>query len=235
MDQALYLMDSYMKEFDAKIIKVNQNEVVLDKTLFYPEGGGQPHDTGKFIRSGEEFKVINVRKSGGDIIHVVDRVGLNVGDVVHGIIDWERRYKLMRMHTASHIISAVIHQQCGALITGNQLGLEESRIDFNLEYFDRNVIEACVEKANEIIAQGLQVKSYFLPREEALKIPSISKLASQRLPSTELLRIVEIPGVDIQADGGTHVKNTSEIGRIVVKKLENKGKNNRRIYFSLQK
>jgi len=104
-----------------------------------------------------------------------------------------------------------------------------------LEYFDRNVIEACVEKANEIIAQGLQVKSYFLPREEALKIPSISKLASQRLPSTELLRIVEIPGVDIQADGGTHVKNTSEIGRIVVKKLENKGKNNRRIYFSLQK
>lgn len=224
-----------MREFDAKVIKVNQNQVVLDKTLFYPEGGGQPYDTGRLIKDREEFKVIEVKKSGGDIVHVVDRPGLSVGDMVHGIIDWERRYKLMRMHTAAHIISAVIHQQCGALITGNQLGLEASRIDFNLEYFDRNVIEACVQKANEIIAQGLQVKSYFLPREEALKIPSVSKLASGRLPEVELIRIVEVPGVDIQADGGTHVRNTSEIGRIVVEKLENKGKNNRRIYFSLQK
>ncbi len=234
MTELLYMRDCYLKEFDASVVSVEGNLVELDKTAFYPLGGGQPNDTGKIFSNSREFSVVNVFKKEGKVFHEVDKEGLKPGDKVKGIIDWKRRYKLMRMHTAAHVLSEVIHRETKALITGNQLGLEHSRIDYNLENFDREKILECVERANEIIKKDLPVKIYFLKREEALKIPNISKLAKFVPPNLPELRIVEIEGFDIQADGGTHVKRLSEIGKIKIVKMENKGKNNRRVYYELE-
>jgi misacylated tRNA(Ala) deacylase len=234
MTKLLYLTDCYLKEFDAKVISSQKNLVELDQTAFYPLGGGQPNDKGKIIADNQEFQVVNVFKQEGKVFHQLDKDGIKEGTLVHCIIDWERRYKLMRMHTAAHVISEVINRETNALITGNQLDVEKSRIDFNLESFDRRKIEECIEKANEIIRKDLPVKIYFLKREEAMKIPKITKLANVLPPTLPELRIVEIVGFDLQADGGTHVKSLSEIGEIVLEDMVNKGKNNRRIYYSLK-
>ncbi len=235
MAEALYLNDSYLKEFDAIVIESKEidksNVIALDRTAFYPRGGGQPSDTGKLIVNNEEVKVIEVYKYDNEIYHVIDKP-LEKGLKVKGVIDWDRRYRLMRMHTAAHLISAIIGEE-GVMITGNQLGIERSRIDFNLEQLDREKIKACIDKANQLIEKGANVKVYYLPREEALKIPTISRLAKGLLDLKEF-RIVEIEGIDKQADGGTHVRNIKEIGRIELLKIENKGKNNRRLYFTIK-
>ena len=136
------------------------------------------------------------------------------------------------MHTAAHLISAILYKHEQVLITGNQLGIDKSRIDFNLEKLDREKIKQYIDEANQLIEKGADVKIYFLPREEALKIPTISRLAKGLLDLKEF-RIVEIEGIDIQADGGTHVRNIKEIGNIELLKIDNKGKNNRRLYFTL--
>ncbi|MFA5076863.1 MAG: alanyl-tRNA editing protein AlaXM [Candidatus Micrarchaeia archaeon] len=235
MDEPLYLQDSYCRECDAKVLEILEpKKIVLDKNIFYPRGGGQAMDKGQFVRGTDIFNVVNVEKREGKIVHEVDREGLAVGDSVHCILDWERRYALMRMHTAAHILAATFVNETGALITGNQLEVDKTRFDFALENFDRAKFDEVVKKANETIAKSIELKIYSLPREEALKIPGVVKLANALPPSISILRIVEIPGADIQADGGTHVKNTSEIGRIEILKLENKGAANRRIYFTLR-
>lgn len=234
MNEPLYLENSYLEECTAKIIELTEpKKIVLDKNIFYPRGGGQPSDKGQIIRRGEIFNVLNVEKREGKIIHELDREGLQVGDEVQCRLDWERRYRLMKMHTAAHILAGVFAEETGALITGNQLEEDKSRFDFSLENFDRAKFDDIVKKTNEIIAKNIELKIYSLPREEAMKIPGIVKLASALPPNISVLRIVEIPGVDIQADGGTHVRNTSEIGRIKILKLENKGMVNKRIYFTL--
>ena len=139
----------------------------------------------------------------------------------------------MRMHTAAHIIDAVLYNEAGALCTGNQLGLDKSRIDFSLDVLDRDKMQQYIDMANEWVHKSIDVKIYFLPREEALKIPGVVKLAAVMPPEVKELRIVEIPGIDLQADGGTQVNNTSEIGKISLVSVENKGKNNRRMYYTL--
>lgn len=234
MTEPLYMTDCYTKEFDATVVSVNEKNVELNKTVFYPAGGGQPTDTGKIIADNQEFVVKNVFKKEGKVWHELDKEGLNAGSSVHGILDWDRRYKLMRMHTSAHLISEVFHRESGVLITGNQLDVDQSRIDYSLEDFDREKINQYIEKANGIIQKDLPVKIYFLPREEALKIPNISKLASFIPPNVPELRIVEIVGFDMQADGGCHVKSLKEVGSIEVVKMENKGKNNRRLYYTLK-
>ena len=234
MKEALYLEDSYLKEFEAEVLELKDNKyIVLDKTAFYPNSGGQPHDTGVFFRNNEEFPMVYVGKFSGNISHEVSKPGLNKGYKIIGKINWDRRYVLMRMHTAAHILSGIFHKEAGALITGNQLDLDKSRIDFSLENFDREKINRYIAKANEIVKNSLQIKTYFLKREEAMKIPDVVKLASVFPPDVENLRIVEIDGFDKQADGGTHVKNTSEVGTIEFIKAENKGKSNRRVYYRL--
>ncbi len=233
MTRKLYWEDSYMKEFEANVISVNDNLIELDQTAFFATGGGEPNDTGKLFTKGDEFIVSDVSKSGDMILHKVDKEGLKTGDRIEGIIDWDRRYRLMRMHTASHLLSAIIHTETGALISGGGLDLDKSRIDFNLEEFDREKFTAYVKKANELIKRNAQVKSYFMNREEAMKIPGIIKLLEALLPDINNLRIVEIEGVDIQADGGNHVKSLDELGTIEIVKMENKGKSNRRMYFTL--
>jgi Ser-tRNA(Ala) deacylase AlaX len=234
MTELLYMKDSYLKEFDATVISVDGNFIELDKTAFYPFGGGVPNDTGKLICNGSEFLVKNVSKKFGKVLHEVDKEGLKIGDSIKGVIDWERRYRFMRMHTAAHLLSEVFNKESGALITGNQLDLEQSRIDYDLENFNRDKINEYFRKANEIVQKDLPVKIYFMKREEAMKIPTITKLANVLPPNVPELRIVEIVGFDIQADGGTHVNSLKEIGEIQLVKIENKGKNNRRVYFALK-
>ena len=230
MTEKLFAKDSYIKEFEAIVVAVNSNEIELDKTAFYPEGGGQPSDNGKFLCHGKEYYVTLVRKQVGKIVHLVEEEGLKSGDKIKGIIDWERRHTLMRMHTAAHILSAVINRKTGALITGNQLGIEQSRIDFSLDNFDKALIESYVNEANNEIQRNQEIKTYFVDKNH--QDASLSKLAAG-IGDVEDVKIVEIGDVDKQPDGGTHVKNTSEVGRIIFLKAENKGKNNRRIYFTL--
>lgn len=234
MTKKLYWKDSYMKEFEANVVSINGDFVELDSTAFYPVGGGEPYDIGKLISNGQEFQVTEVTKDGDRVLHKIDKEGLKVDDKIKGIIDWDRRYRLMRMHTAAHLLSALINKETGALITGGNLDLDKSRIDFNLETFDREKLIAIVNKANELIKQDAEVKSYIMKREDALKIPDIIKLAEAAPPDVDELRIVEIAGIDKQADGGNHVGSLKEIGRIEIVKLENKGKNNRRLYYNLK-
>lgn len=233
MTKKLYWEDSYMEKFEATVLSVNVDLVELNQTAFFPTGGGEPNDTGKLTVDGNEFNVIDVFKSGEDILHKVDKEGLQINQTVKGMIDWERRYRLMKMHTASHLLSSIFHKETGALISGGSLDVDKSRIDFNVEEFDREKFLGYVERANELIKQDAEVKSYFMKREEAMKIPGIVKLLEALPPSVENLRIVEIEGIDIQADGGNHVKNLDELGTIEIVKMENKGKSNRRLYFTL--
>lgn len=226
--------DCYIKEFDASVININGKYVFLDKTAFYPNSGGQPHDTGILVHNGEEFKVIYTAKLNGNISHEVDKVGLKIGDKVIGKIDWNRRYLFMRYHTASHVLSGLINRETGAKITGNQISEDKTRIDFDLENFDREKIKEWENEANKIIEQGRNVILKILPREEAFKIPAIVKLRMAFPENIKNIRIVEIEDFDQQACAGTHVKNTKEIGKIEIIKTENKGKNNRRIYFVLK-
>ncbi|MBI4150490.1 alanyl-tRNA editing protein [Candidatus Woesearchaeota archaeon] len=235
-EEALYMDDSYLKEFDATVIGIKDGKhIFLDKTAFYPTGGGQPCDYGSLIRKsdGKRFDVVNVAKMDGKIAHELREPGLQEGDHVHGGIDWERRYKLMRMHTAAHLLSAMCFKM-GAKMTGNQLGTDESRIDFDLEQFDKERITQQVAMLNESMKRDAPVKVYYMDREEALKDPEMVKLAKILPPAVERLRIVDIKDMDRQADGGTHVKSTKEVGEIVITKMENKGKSNRRVYFTLK-
>jgi Ser-tRNA(Ala) deacylase AlaX len=234
MTKALFLVDSYLKESKATVISVkNGKYVILDQTIFYPKGGGQPHDTGKLIKGNDVYNVVYVGKFSGEISHEVDRAGLQAGDEVCCVLNWDRRYKLMRSHTAAHLFASLLNQGTGALTTGNQLEEDHVRFDFSLAKFDRELLEEYVAEANKLFGTDVPVKWYELPKEEALKIPGVVKMAKAFPPDLPFLRIVEIVGYDRQADGGTHVRNLREVGKIVLIKTENKGKSNRRVYFKL--
>jgi misacylated tRNA(Ala) deacylase len=217
--------------FTAKVVSVEGQAVVLDQTLFYPRGGGVACDTGKLDKS----RVQETTKSEDKILHMIDSPGsLKPGDKVVGEIDWQRRHQLMKMHTAGHLLSSLFYSRANCRITGNQIDVDRSRMDFDLESFDRTKIEGYVAEANELIKKDAPVKTYFLKREEALKLPDMVKLAEAAPPADAQLRIVEIERVDRQADGGLHVSHLNEIGQIQLLKLENKGKTNRRLYYDLK-
>ncbi len=240
MEKALYMDDSYLKEFEATIESVKDGKyIILDQTALYPLGGGVSYDTGVLIKNNsendnEEFPVIYVGKFDGKISHETSKPGLEQGDKIIGKINWERRYKLMRLHTTAHLLAAIFNTKGKALITGNQIETEKSRMDFNLENFDRSMIDEYFKLANELVQKDAPVKISYMKREEALKIPDMVKLAGKMPPEVETLRIVEIEGIDTQADGGCHVKSLKEIGKIELLGLDNKGKNNRRVYFSVE-
>lgn len=231
--KAIYIEDSYLRDFNATAESAFEDRITLDKTAFYPTSGGQPSDMGIIFRGGEEFKVLKVDALDVGIIHTVDREGLKPGDRVHALLDWERRYRFMRSHTACHILSAVIFQKTGAKITGNQIDLSRSRVDFSLESFDKAKMNEYVDEANRLIRENRPVKTRVLPRDEALRIPDLVRLAMD-LPDREEIRVVEIEDIDTQACGGTHVRSTGEIKGIKMIKAENKGKSNRRVYFALE-
>ncbi len=236
MTKLLCLDDSYLRECEATVVSVSGKDVVLDQTVFYPRGGGQPSDTGTLIAGdGSGYRVEEVSKKEGVIVHSIEggTPPIVPGMRVRCVIDWDRRYKLMRMHTAAHVLGATMHRELGVLISGNQLEEDRARFDFTLGSFDRPKFEEVVRKANDALSSGVELRVYSLPREEAMKIPGVVKLAGALPPQISVLRIVEIPGIDVQADGGTHVRSLREVGRISILRLDNKGKDNRRIYFTL--
>lgn len=231
--KAIYLDDSYIRAFDAIVLSASGDQIILDKTAFYPASGGQPSDQGSLCKADEDFKVLEAMILDGQIAHIVDRDGLKSGDTVHAALDWERRHRFMRGHTACHILSAVIFRETGAKITGNQIDMSRSRVDFSLESFDKAKMNEYVEEANRLIRENRPVKIRVLSRGEALAIPDLVRLAME-VPNRDEIRVVEIEGIDAQACGGTHVNSTGEIGRIKMIKAENKGKSNRRVYFALE-
>ena len=231
----LYLHDSYIKEFEAKIQKVNGNEVTLNQTIFHPLTGGVAYDTGYLQSNSDKHAVLRVEidRETKEITHILDNAtGLKPDDTVKGMITWERRYNLMRLHTAAHLIAAVMYRDYDARITGGQVDPDVAKLDFNLPKTDREIFEDAIAKANMEIKKKTPLKIYFLNREEALKIPGVVKLAERMPPDAKEHRILEIPGIDLQADGGPHVNNTSEVGVISLVKIENKGKTQRRVYFT---
>jgi misacylated tRNA(Ala) deacylase len=236
MVKALYMDDSYLKEWDAKVESVSQQKfVILDKTAFFPKGGGVEYDTGTItIKNNDEFNVVYTGKFSGNISHEVNKEGLKEGDLVHCKLDWERRYLLMRYHTAIHVLSGVLFNENDLKVTGNQLTTEKARIDLNMEKMDVDVIKVAIEKSNEIIKKELPVEIYYKSREETEKEPDLFKLAIGFPHDIKTSRIVDIIGFDRQADGGCHVKNLKEIGRIMFKDYVNKGKNFKRVYFTVE-
>jgi misacylated tRNA(Ala) deacylase len=233
--EPLYLRDCYLKSWKTGVKSAKGKFIVLEETGFYPKSGGQPWDTGtmKRVSDGKVFKVVYAGKFSGEISHEVDQEGLKPGDEVGCQIDWERRYLFMRYHTAAHVLSKIIYNETGAVISGNQIGEDRTRIDFDLDEFEKESIQGYVDKANEMIRAGREVRTEFLPYEEAIKIPDFVRTRGDLLQKIKILRVINIVGFDKQACGGTHLRNISEIGRIKLLKTENKGKNNRRVYFSI--
>lgn len=231
--EALYLEDSYLQNFEATVERVSDEKfVVLNHTAFYPNSGGQPHDLGVLVQDEREFPLAYVGTFGGKISHEIETSGLETGDAVAGRIDWNRRYRFMRSHTACHILSAMIFRESNAKITGNQIGEDKSRVDFSLKDFNREKLANYVAMANQVIEENRSVITKIISREEAMEMPDLIRLAKE-VQDREEIRIVEIEGVDLQACGGTHVKSTREIGQIEMLKAQNKGKTNRRVYFGL--
>jgi len=226
----LYWEQPYSQDFTGNVISVDGPRVELDQTLFYPRGGGVSPDTGVM----DGVKVVETTKDGERILHTLESPpGFHQGQTVTGKVDWDRRHRLMRMHTAGHLLSALFYSRANCRITGNQIDVDRSRMDLNLESFDRSQIETFVDEGNRLISNDAPVKTYFLDRDEALKLPEMVKLAEATPPADDKLRIVEIAGIDKQADGGLHVAHLKEIGKIQLLKLENKGKTNRRLYYDV--
>lgn len=233
MVQLLYLHDCYLKAFDATVQSVQGQAVALDRTAFYAGGGGQPVDWGMLRWSGGEGRVTDVRKDGDIAWHTVDGPLPEAGTAVHGELDWDRRYAIMRHHSALHVLVGVVYRSFNALVTGGAIYPDRARMDFSLEDLNKDRVAAIEAEANRVIGEHRRVLVRFLPREEFDR-SDLVRLAKNLVPhGISEVRVVEIEGFDAQADGGTHVGNTSEIGRLIVTKTENKGKANRRLEIVL--
>ncbi|MEM1620276.1 MAG: alanyl-tRNA editing protein [Fervidicoccaceae archaeon] len=226
-----------MREFEAKVLSLEGNAVVLDETVFHPRPhGGLDCDVGELRSERGAAKVFEAIARGEDVLHVVDRPELfEPGQKVRGLIDWDRRYKMMRLHTAAHIFISILHGRYGALVTGGHVSPDYSRDDFDLELEDwRAAVKDAIEEVNEVAAKCVDVLVKWVSREEALAMPGIVKLAERLPPNVDKLRLVEIPGIDVQADGGPHVRNTCEVGEIVLLKTESRGRRRKRVYYTLK-
>lgn len=235
MTDILYMKDiegNYIREFDARVVKKKDNYVVLDRSAFYPLGGGQPSDTGVLRWEGGESRVSEVQKK-GMVKHVIS--GELPEGSVHAVIDWDRRYAHMKMHTAQHIISGVVYDMFGARTVGNQIHADRSRVDFSPAHLTEEDLGKIQGASNEVIQKGLPVKIYEEERDslESRTDPLRSNL--DLIPSSiKKLRIVEIAGFDVCPCAGTHVKTTSELGTLKITKKESKGKDKERITYILE-
>ena len=227
--------DSYLREIDADVTAVGRRGVVLDRTVFYPGGGGQPSDSGILMGDGEEYEVRRVRRDHGQYVHeMVGDSRLEVGAHVHGVIDWEHRYQLMRTHTALHILCGVVWREYGAQVTGGNMDPLRARMDFELESMSADFAESVEELINAEVAAERDVKVSVLPRGVAFQIPDLIRTKINLLPpQISEVRIIDIEGLDLQADGGTHVANTREVGRITVTGHESKGRINKRLRIAV--
>ena len=235
MTELLYQTDSNLREFEAHVIEVVDNGVVFDRTAFYPGGGGQPCDVGRLEAGGEHWGVRKVRQTDGRFVHYLDREPPSVGTLVAGFLDWERRYALMRTHTAMHILCGVIWRDYGASVTGGNMEPLRGRMDFEFERMQRELVSEIEEKINAEVAAARPVRVRVLPRAEAFQIPDLIRTKVNLLPAhITQVRVVEIEGLDMQADGGTHVANTAEVGPLRIADYKSKGRMNKRLVVALR-
>ena len=234
MTEPLYQNDSYLQTFDATITAVDSKNhgVVLDKTAFFPGGGGQPADFGTLTVGTQTFKVKRAQRISGKLVHLLEGGPLPaVGSQAQGQIDWAHRYMLMRTHTAMHILCGVIFRDYGASVTGGNMEPLKGRMDFEFETMRRELVDEINANINAEVTNARPVSWRELPRAEAFQIPDLIRTKINLLPEgIQKVRVVEIEGLDLQADGGTHVRNTSEVGSIRVVDYKSKGKINKRIY-----
>lgn len=238
MTRLLYQTDSYLRSFEAQVVASDEQGVALDQTAFYPGGGGQPHDTGRLIgEDGRQWQVTGMARRDGQIWHLLagGTPPPPAGAPVRGEIDWERRYQLMRTHTALHILCGVIWRDYGVLVTGGNMEPLRARMDFEFESMEKSLVQEIERAINQEVAAARPIRVHILPREEAFQIPDLIRTKINLLPPaiTEV-RVVEIVGLDMQADGGTHVANTREVGPIRVVDYMSKGKSNKRMIIALE-
>ena len=226
MTELLYLSDAYLRQFTATVTAVDSDRVALDRTAFYVTGGGQPHDTGRL----GDARVVEVRKDGGDVWHKVEGEVPAVGDEVECEIDWDRRHDLMRTHTALHVLCGVIWNEWGKAVTGGNMEPLSARMDFEFDPLPEGFGATVEALVNTELAAARPIEVSFLPRDVAVEDEDLIRTKVNLIPeSVKEIRVVDIVGLDKQADGGTHVKSTDEVGRIRVVKTESKGKGNKRI------
>jgi len=226
----LFIEDSYLKDFDATILNINSNKIILDRTAFYAKSGGQPGDIGKIILNGKEINIIDtVYDNKQNILHVCENSNdLKIDEKIKGKINWEIRYKHMRMHTALHLLCSLIPYD----VTGGQISYEKSRLDFNAD--DKIEKEEIENKINQLVKDDHEISYQWITLEELDNEPDLVRTMSVKPPRTNnKIRLVKIGSIDLQPCGGTHVKRTKEIGNIRIGKIENKGKMNRRVNLSI--
>ncbi len=228
--ELLYLNDAYQTGARAEVTAAEDGRVVLDRTVFYPTGGGQPYDTGTLRWDGGEARVTEVRKEGGDVWHTVEGDVPPVGTAVEAEIDWERRHRLMRTHTALHVLCGVIWNEWGVPVTGGNMEPLAARMDFELDPTPEGFGARVDELVAAEIAADRPIEVSFIPRAEAVLDEALIRTKVSLVPeSVAEIRVVDIVGLDKQADGGTHVRSTAEVGRVRVVKTESKGKGNKRV------
>ncbi|MGI9604047.1 MAG: alanyl-tRNA editing protein [Acidimicrobiales bacterium] len=237
MTDRLYLVDAYVQSFSATVtgVDVDAAAVTLDRTAFYPTGGGQPHDTGSLTGPDGVATVVDVRNRDGDVWHHLDGSLPTVGATVDGTIDWDRRHQLMRTHTAMHILCGVIWNEWGNAVTGGNMEPLTGRMDFEFDPLPDNFAARVTELVNAEIAANRPIQVSELPREQALADEDLIRTKVNLIPeSVTSIRVVDIVGLDKQADGGTHVASTGDVGHFVVTKTESKGKGNKRVRIALE-
>ena len=226
MTDLLFLRDAYLRSFDAAVTEVREHAVALDRTAFYPTGGGQPHDTGQL----GDAAVVDVRKEGNQVWHTLEGPVPELGAPALGEVDWERRHQLMRTHTALHILCGVIWNEWGTAVTGGNMEPLKARMDFEFDPLPEGFGARVEQLVDQAIRANHPIEVSFLPRREALQDADLIRTKVNLIPeSVQEVRVVDIVGLDKQADGGTHVRSTDEVGRIRVVKTESKGKGNKRI------
>jgi misacylated tRNA(Ala) deacylase len=236
MTEELFSGDSYMREFEARVVKLDGREVILDRTAFYPGGGGQPADKGSLGIGPVRAAVVDARRESGRVVHVLDTAIPDTVRDLKGTLDWERRYAHMRYHTALHVLSGVIWRNFEAKVTGGQMRTDRARMDFSFPGdWTADVVGEIERLTNEALAENRPVKVYELEREEALADPDLIRTQVNLVPErVKRIRIVEIVGLDTQADGGTHVANTREVGDMGITGHKSKGRQNKRLEFMLR-
>ena len=236
MTGELFLEDAYLKEFEARVVRLSGREVVLDRTAFFPAGGGQPADKGTLGVGPVRASVVDARREGGDVVHVLDNAIPDTVQKLNGELDWERRYGHMRYHTALHTLSGVIWRAFDAKVTGGQMRQDRARMDFSFPgEWTAEIVGEIERLANEALGEERPVRVYELPREEALENPDLIRTKTNLVPErVKMVRIVEIEGIDTQADGGTHVANTREVGALEITAHKSKGRQNKRVEFVLR-
>ena len=235
MTELLYQTDAYLRAFEAAVVEAGEAAVTLDRTAFYPGGGGQPSDTGWLEAADGRLEVRSLRKTEGKIWHELAGPTPLPGARLHGLIDWARRYDLMRTHTAMHILCGVIWRDYGASVTGGNMEPLRGRMDFEFETMRQELVREIEEKVNAEVAAGRPVRVSILPRQQAFQIPDLIRTKINLLPEgIAQVRVVEIVGLDLQADGGTHVAGTAEVGRMRILEYKSKGAINKRLVVGLE-